>query len=63
MIVEEHKNKYTDTEQSTGAGCELNGKVYRHSENLKNDISFLMAAEAMTIEDLMELFFDSASRG
>jgi hypothetical protein len=34
------------------------GVVYRHSEQFKTDISVMIAAEAMTPEELIELFFD-----
>ena len=60
MIVEEHtdKKKNMDIEELMGMGCPVQARVYRHSENLKNDISFLMATDEMTIEDLMKIFFE-----
>ena len=65
MIVEEYieKNKNMATEELVGSGCPITGKVYRHSENLKNNISFLMATDEMTIEDLMIIFFDDQESG
>ena len=61
MTVEEYKtekNKNMDTRELVGSGCPITGKVYRHSENLKNDISFLMATDEMAIEDLMKILFN-----
>ena len=60
MVVEEHtdKNKNMDKEELMGIGCPVIGKVYRHSEDMKNDLSFLMATDEVTIEDLMKIFFE-----
>jgi hypothetical protein len=61
MIVKEHidKKKNMEIEELMAMGCSVKtGRVYRHSETLKNDISFLMATEETTTEELMKIFFD-----
>jgi hypothetical protein len=58
MIKVEYLEKNMDAQEFAGTGCPITGKVYRHSENLKNDLSFLMATDEVTIEDLMKIFFE-----